>query len=725
MSFDADAIYNLLPAIHRVRDSELGRARAESLGLPAGEGERFRPLRQLIEVIAGQAEVLEEELAQLYDNHFVETAAPWALPYLADLLGLRGVALTFAPRAEVGHTIGYRRRKGTAAVLEQLARDVTGQPARAVEFFDRLATTQQLNHLRPRNRAFTSLRNASALEYFGTPFDDSARTVEVRRIQPGRGHWNIPNVGLFLWRLRAFSLSRTPLAAAHTGGRHFRFHPLGLDTLLFNLPVMEDEATHLAEPLNVPLPITCRMLNGEPAAFDPFQFHPSPDYYGAERSLLIELWDATAKAYAGVPAGRIIVCDLEDVREADDVIVGWGHQGVATDHGVILLDPLRGRVLFDAPQTDQQHPPLGSFHYGFSANLGGGEYARSGGLEQVEGKVVRVSVQAPPTVEVKATIAAALAELGDEAGTVLIEDSACYTETLQIEASGRQVEIRAVDGARPTVILKQPLKLSGDREGSVILDGLLLAGRAIQVAEGSGDSLGHLRIRHCTLMPKLVANPDGSPAEGAVAAAITSLAPTLELELSNSILRPLRLAPRSTVRLRNCIVDSGAPEGMALSAPDDTSPSASWRLENCTIIGKCRLRVLELASNSIFLGQGKEPLIVQQRQTGCVRFCWIPPRARVPRRYHCLPGDHGPAVRPVFTSLSWSDPAYGQLHWLCPDAIRQGADDESEMGAFHDGHAARREAYCRGRLEEYLRFGLEVGLFPINTQDRLGLDFSR
>ena len=34
--------------------------------------------------------------------------------------------------AEVAHTIGYRRRKGTAAVLEQLARDVTGWPAARV-----------------------------------------------------------------------------------------------------------------------------------------------------------------------------------------------------------------------------------------------------------------------------------------------------------------------------------------------------------------------------------------------------------------------------------------------------------------------------------------------------------------------------------------------------------------------------------------------------------------
>src|SRR5947199_5787479 len=239
MSFDADKLYELLPAVHRVRDAELG-----------------YPLKQLIGVIAGQVAVVQEDLDQLYDNHFVETAAPWALPYIGDLLGIRGLSgsttLTRTPRAEVGHTIAYRRRKGTAAMLELLAHDVTGWPARAVEFFERLAATQHFNHIRLQNRAFVSLRSADELEFFNTPFESATRTVEVRRIEPARGKWNIPNVGLFLWRLGAYKLTRTPLVSAQSplaDDRHFRFHPLGLDLPLFSLPETEDEFTHLADPL--------------------------------------------------------------------------------------------------------------------------------------------------------------------------------------------------------------------------------------------------------------------------------------------------------------------------------------------------------------------------------------------------------------------------------------------------------------------------------------------
>ena len=68
-------------------------------------------------------------------------------------------------------------------------------------------------------------------------------------------------------------------------------------------------------------------------------------------------------------------------------------------------------------------------------------------------------------------------------------------------------------------------------------------------------------------------------------------------------------------------------------------------------------------------------------------------------------------MRPQFTSLRLGDPAYAQLSRRCPAAIRTGADDGAEMGAFHDLYQPQREAHLRTRLAEYLRFGLEAGVF--------------
>ena len=176
MSYDPDKLYNLLPAIHRIRDAEQG-----------------EPLRQLLTLVTEQVGILEEDLEQLYDNQFIETCAPWVLPYIGDLIGYRPLHPTgldqVTPRAEVAHTIGYRRRKGTACVLEQLARDVTGivrdgnrWNARAVEFFQLLATTQFMNHVRLTNYYAPDLREWEPLERLGSAFETSAHTVDVRHV---------------------------------------------------------------------------------------------------------------------------------------------------------------------------------------------------------------------------------------------------------------------------------------------------------------------------------------------------------------------------------------------------------------------------------------------------------------------------------------------------------------------------------------------------------------
>ena len=68
-------------------------------------------------------------------------------------------------------------------------------------------------------------------------------------------------------------------------------------------------------------------------------------------------------------------------------------------------------------------------------------------------------------------------------------------------------------------------------------------------------------------------------------------------------------------------------------------------------------------------------------------------------------------VASSFTSLRYGDAAYCQLSAACPVEITEGADDQVEMGAFHGLYQRRREANLRAALDEYLRFGLEAGIF--------------
>jgi hypothetical protein len=670
---DAETLFNLLPAIYRVRDAE-----------------QDGPLQALMGVLAEQVSALEENLAQLYDDQFIETAADWVVPYIGDLIGYRSLygvtpELT-SPRAEVANTIGYRRRKGTAAMLEQLARDVTGWDARAVEFFQRLATTQYMNHVRPDNLYAPDLRRWEPLERIGTAFDTVAHTADVRHINRRRGKYNIPNIGIFLWRLAACPLTRSPASAVDA--TRYTFSPLGHAAPLFTDPVTEDAITHLAEPLNVPLPISRRVLHEQLGR-----------YYGAGQSLFIELAVRNAGGQldpavepAPVLPGEIIACDLRDVTDAGGNVVGWAH--TPPPAGKIAVDPALGRLAFPA---DPGKIVLVSYHYGFSADMGGGEYERAATFD--------ADLKPIAPLRMPGQITAALA--GE--GVVEIRDSGRYAETPVINAAaGKRVEPRAGNGARPTLALGGEFAISGGAEAEVTLNGLMITGGALRVT----GSLRRLRLRHCTLVP-------------GPAACLIVEATGVTVEIDHCILGGLRVADGATAVVRDSIIDATAEDAIAYAGLPDPGPGSlpppggDLTLTNSTVVGKVRARRLPLASNTIFLarlaaGDGWQfPVQVDQRQQGCVRFSFVPAGARTPRRHRCQPAAAADAarVRPQFTSLRYGDPGYGQLSARCAAEIRAGADDEAEMGAFHDLYQPQRETNLRVRLDEYLRFGLEAGIF--------------
>lgn len=284
MSLTAEQLYELLPAIYRIRD--------------AGQGE---PLKALVAVIAEQAAVMEADIAQLYENWFIETCDEWVVPYIGAGLGVRGLHsledAPFSQRAFVANTFAYRRRKGTPAVLEQLARDTTGWNARAVEFFELLETTQHYNHIRLHNVRTPDLRDTNQLELIDTAFDKAAHTGDVRRIAIGRGRHNIPNIGLFIWRLQSYFLPRAGAKSltSPTDGR-YTFSPLGMDSSLFNRPQAETDITHVTEEIDVPGLLRRRPLYDELEA----RRQAIADELGAATLMQPSLYDALARFHQAV-----------------------------------------------------------------------------------------------------------------------------------------------------------------------------------------------------------------------------------------------------------------------------------------------------------------------------------------------------------------------------------------------------------------------------------------
>ncbi|MBI3529359.1 MAG: hypothetical protein HY067_15495 [Betaproteobacteria bacterium] len=692
-TLNAERLYALLPAVYRIRDEQQG-----------------HPLRALVALIAQEFEALEENVDQLYDDQFIETCDEWVAPYIGDLIGYRplhGVAAAISsPRAEVANTIGYRRRKGTAAMLEQLARDVTDWPARAVEFFEQLATTQFMNHIRLHAQVTADLRSTTKMLQQGGAFNAVAHTAEMRRPEAGSGRYNIPNVGIFLWRLQPFSLSDVPLIPDATDPtRKFRFNPLGADQPLFRLPITETQITHIAEPANVPDPINLRlMVRAVEAAADP----TVPDDYGPDESVVLLRPNANpALPPVPIPTSDICVCDLRDVPG------GWAHE-VTLDANKISIDPRLGRVLFGSNMTG---PVLATFHSGFSRPIGGGEYERSPS-DVTQG----VQRSASGSEALQAHLDAI-----SGGGRLVIEDSLTYAQTPVFKVDpvvapgtpGLEVVVTARNGARPLIVAGGKVQLQIGARGKLVLDGIVISGAELQFGSAAGDNEPReLVLRHCTLIPGLALNADGSAVAPGAPSLVVDHAFT-RVTLEQCIVGPLRIDEDTTISLTDCIVDAGLPEAIAYEGTVADGPGAEMNIQDSTFIGKLHVRLMRLASDTIFFAQfaaadtWAAPLWVERKQEGCVRFCFTPNGSLLPRHFHCVPDDQHPDVLPHFTSLRYGDPGYAQLRSATDRAIREGASDGGEIGVMHPLHQPQRETNLRIRLDEYLRFGLHAGIFYV------------
>ncbi len=641
MSFDADRLYALLPAVYRSRDAEQG-----------------GPLRALLAVIAEQAVVLEQDLEQLYDDYFIETCADWVAPYIGDLVGAGDLFVypdaDYNPRVYVASTLAYRRRKGSAAVLEQLAQDVTGWHASVVEFFQRLATTQYLNHLRPEHLAIADLRTREL--YRDTPFDCTPHTVEVRNIAGRRGRYNIPNVGIFLWRLGSYAVTDAP--PYRVDERRYLFDALGRGITLYSRPVAEEQITHLAEPVNLPMPLSREVLDQH-----------LDIYYGKGKSLLLNV-DGVEKS-----VDCIQVCDLSD----------WSN----LPKNKIAIDPVLGRLAFPS-ETSPPDKVRVTYHYGFSARLGGGEYQRANSFTPCLQPIIRVLSEKPTLQEALNDLARSRSSGVVDVVEIEVNDYFSETPTINV-APGKTLELRAAEGRRPILQLKEDLQIRGGENSTVILNGLLVSGGGLHIPNSDDNQLQRLELRHCTLLP------ESKPA-------IKIEAPGVTVVIDHCIVGAISSVEDTRCWITDSIVDAGAETAIVYADMAENKAGASLTVENSTFIGRVHTVMLELASNTIFLGS----LTVERLQQGGVRFSYVPPGSQAPRQYHCQP------MRPIFTSLRYGDAGYCQLSPFCAVEIRQGADDQAEMGAFHHLYQPQREANLRARLREYLRFGLEAEIFYVN-----------
>ncbi|TYO63556.1 hypothetical protein FXV83_26810 [Bradyrhizobium hipponense] len=720
-----ERLYKLLPVIYRQRDLEVG-----------------APLQQLLGLIDEQVDLIENDIAQLYENWFIETCDDWVVPYIGDLIGYRpaagaGVAdgagaqlnsRIRSARSEVANAVRLRRRKGSLWLLEQLTEAVTGWPARAVELGRRLAHTQSIDHLRLRRGGTIDLRLTERLELLGTPFDSASHAAEVRTIDSDRsqGAYNAANVAVYVWRLPVYPVTRTIAYCLEEAGDHcYTFSILGNDAPLYTLPVADPEPEDIAGERNLPVPLRRRALERRVAVDGVERVEASEHYYGDGRSFAV--W---APGWAGnsdatpVPASQIIPADLRDWR-------------FRPPHGYVAVDPELGRLAFPPTQSPTQDVIV-SYYYAFGCDIGGGEYQRTPDVPAGT-RIYRVGRGTEHE-----TIPQALRtwkEEGWERAVIEVVDNGVYGEEINIEIeTKRSLEIRSANQRRPVINLldrragrPDAFMVKGEEGSRFVLDGLLVSGRGMEFS-GKFDEI---TIRDCTLVPGWSIQGDARlRRRNEPSLALTNVSACLRIERSivgaiHAVQEEVAVDPVA-LHVSDSIVDATSADLPAIGAIEGAVAPVTLTAKRATFLGHVHVHAVALAENSIF----SDHVRVARRQWGCIRYCYVAPNSRTPARFYCQPdlaekaleesergAEHfSPTVRhtlrhaeqlrvaPRFATIHFGEPDYGRLATDCAEEIRRGAEDRSELGVFHNLFEPQRAANLRARLADHVPAGTEVGI---------------
>lgn len=703
-----DTLYNLLPEVLRGRD-----------GLEPGF-----PLRTLLRTIAGQVDALSGDIAQVYDNWFIETCDDDLIPYFAQLVGLSlGPSLPAAAagldavqrRRKVADAIANRRRKGSFSVLESLAL-ATGWPALALEGATLALASVSVRFPAVGAHVLTDLGDAAALEVLGSPLSSTSALVDVRRLgshrRPGA---NSPNgVAVWLWRLIADRTARAPAAASEEDGR-YHIDVLGRDLALAVAPAAGAPAPPATE-LDVPIPLTRRMLAER-----------LEDHYGPGRSLCL---------YRGakpIDRAHVLVADLSR----------WHAH---PPHGCVVIDPELGRLAFSERDPSEETIRADSARLSVGA-IGGGSYARP--LAPPRAPVYRVGAQVSGD---HGTINGALKAWrdpkrgGGPAAVIEIVDDAVYREHLDVHlAPGESLEIRAAQGCRPVLIPTEAdggrpdrLRIRGaepDAAGvppALTLDGVWIARHALELY----GAFAAVTMRHCTLVPAGAARVGDSGAQRHVPGLVVHGAPC-PITISTSVVGRIRVKNREAgveplpLTVTDSVLDASDLAGAALAGADERHAWVVLTLARVTVLGGAHVHAVADVSDSLLTA----PLRCERRQTGTVAFSYLPPQSRTPRRTQCQPdtalaivseeialGEVPAAERirrdrrtgarlvPAFDAVRFGAPGYGRLAAGTPEELQRGAHDEGQLGAYHDLWEPLRLADLRRQLRDYAPVGIDIDI---------------
>jgi hypothetical protein len=762
-------LYERLPEIYRVRDEEVA---------PPYQLKRYLAL---VEEAFG---AVHENIEGLYNDLFIETCDPWVIPYIGDLLGtshLSGDSWTL--RADVADTIALRRRKGTLASIERLTYNLTRWGVHCVELFKNLVWNHHLNHQRPDEGGdppygestvtrFThvrggtvNLRDPAMLSLLGTPFDPFAHVADVRPPAFGDISYNLPNLAIFLWRLKDYRVryAKPVWAGAQDLGTmvlaRFDLHPMGQPVQLLNTYQFDPTQSPpvVTELDRVPGFIPRARLTQESEAGHP-QAYFSIDTYDPS----VVNGDPLEVSDVGLQL-HLPVADFAGETWPDDGGVNWTIRGEhlyawedsmvrPLEDRQIAIDPEHGRLVIGvgsmAEATALQNNLLVTYTYGAVSQVGAHPATRQFAAPQDIGgeAVVEVDVNLHASGDAD-ELRKALDDLDSAPSPRLVEINDSLTHVLDLSLVqgkknqdggpnlnlAKSLVIRAADGQRPVIKLKQPLRFRPEdpaqaAEITVRLEGLYLTrDSAFPAGEPiiARAAVGKFEVVECTLDPG-GAQPVCAPREsiepalrlttpyGFPASEADDFDQIPEIVIHRSICGPLAIDRGYQLKLTGSILDAGMGVGddstteFALSST--ANPSDEYgpptQIDGLTVFGRMRVETLS-GRGGIWV----HTLEVLNNQQGCIRYSYVSdPNDRIPQNLGCIFGTEADLK---FVSEIFGHPGYAQIAWASDFRIRERGPNDDQMGAYGFNLEAHKWRNLQIRFREFMPVGVRPILVPV------------
>lgn len=632
----------------------------------------------LLQAVEEQWQELAADIDRVLDDAFPDSASDWALPYLAQVLGLP----PDAGRAEIGSATALRRRRGTPSALEDFATVVTGWQARVTEGWQTTLWCQRLSHPVRRTASLSMRRREHLLA--GTGLDPARHSATPG----GPHHPAAATATVFPWQVRRFdAVEACPLADGLLG-----LHPLGLPAPLYLRPDplviasdADDERVPGTLPVlrpprapgDLPLRATWRLIEA---------LAPDQVTYGTTWELgpdhPLTGGDAENPMLLAVTVGANPVL-WPDIRLTS---LPSGGGAPVPGSSELFVDPSRGVLAAGSNLT-------GTVRAMFYRPAPGriGALASTTEADERAGTVIVVDPANGPhapgqivVTDLDDAVTAALAATGggdpsspDVEIRLLTGDRLTAPAAISATAAAPRWRIVAPAGLTPVITGTLSISSPGMQVelAGCYLEGDLEIGTEVAAVTLTGVTMNPAAGRTLTVAPGTW---------------------TVRLSASLCHLGPIRADLSAfSVRLADCIVDGagvplnpcGAPGTPtvvpAISAADRFPPQL--RATGCTFAGPVAVDTID-ATDCLFL-DGLRTVVTS---SGCLRYCHVgdadDPQAH-PAPFQCISGPLPAIVSTGVESAGYFAPELSAPAGRGADPILTGASDGGEIGAYH--HARR------------------------------------